>query len=229
MHENDGGVAFQLDSLYQRLIKLESAPAFSLALREVLRLLVNATHCELVCVEIGEYWAGYATYALSPGALRGRLSRELVERTLRERMTITAKVRGAAARWREGSEAFCTPIGMMVPVGVLYAESAAPLSSVDTERIESVAYHLAAVYPAVQSRAPLAEQLDALKQRRVREAMDRHDGNIAEVSRVLRASRTLVYRTLDVASRDTETGHVSSGETDPPDMERGATQIDSNG
>jgi hypothetical protein len=234
MHdESYDGLGFQLDSLYQRLIRLESAPAFSLALREVLRLLVRVTHCELVCVEIGEYWVGHATYALPPGALRGRLSREQLERTMRERTTITAKVPGAAARWREGSVVLCTPIGMVVPVGVLYAESATALTSVDKARIESVAYHLAAVYPVVQSRAPLADQLHALKQRRVREALDRHDGNIVLAARALSASRTLVYRTLTlnlgVAAQDTEAGHLSSDETDPPDMERGEPQIVSNG
>lgn len=218
MEENYDGLALQLDQMYQRLITLESAPAFSVALREVLRLLVGVTHCELACVEIGEYWVGHATHALSPGALRGRLSREHVERTLRERVTTTATVPGAAARWREGAVAVSIPIGMELPVGVLYVESATPLDSVDKHRVESVAYHLAAVYPAVQSRAPLADQLHALKQRRVREAMARNAGNIALAARALRASRTLVYRTLGVAPEDTKTGHASTDATNAPDM-----------
>ncbi len=195
--ETHDGLALQVDRMYQRLIRLGSADVFSLALREILRLLVSVTHCELVCVEIGEYWVEHATYELPPGALRDRISRELPERTIRERATVTANVRGAAARWHEGSVALCTPIGRVLPVGVLYAESATPLASFDKERLESVAYQLAAVYPALQARAPLADQLHALKQRRIREAMDRHEGNIAEVARELGVGRTLVYRALE--------------------------------
>jgi hypothetical protein len=200
MHD---GLALQIHQLYQRLIRLESAPSFNAALREVLQLLAGVAQCELVCVEIGDYWLGHAVYALAPGVLRARISRALFERALHEGVTVTANVSGAAARWREGSVALCTPIGGELPVGVLYAESAEPLVSVERAYVESVAYQLAAVYPtALRGRAPLADQLRALKERRIREAMERHL-TIADAARDLRVSRALVYRVLGVTGRDT--------------------------
>jgi hypothetical protein len=193
MHD---GLALQIHQLYQRLIRLESAPSFNAALREVLQLLAGVAQCELV-------WLGHAVYALAPGVLRARISRALFERALHEGVTVTANVSGAAARWREGSVALCTPIGGELPVGVLYAESAEPLVSVERAYVESVAYQLAAVYPtALRGRAPLADQLRALKERRIREAMERHL-TIADAARDLRVSRALVYRVLGVTGRDT--------------------------
>lgn len=217
MHD---GLTLQVHRFYQRLLRLEAAPSFDAALREALRLLLNVASCELACVEIGDYWLGHAVYAMPPGALRARISREIFDRATREGETVTANVPGAAARWREGAVALCTPIGGVLPVGVLYVESAAPLASAETELVESLAYHLAAIYPAVlRARAPLADQLDALKTRQIREAMERHDGNIAEVARALRVSRTLVYRMLTtVLPRDTDAGHVYCDDTNGPDM-----------
>lgn len=220
----------RIELLYQRLLDLEAAPAFDPALAEILRLLADAVQCELVYVELSgrdgvdDYWLGHATFPLPPGALRSRISRELVHRALTERATVTADVPGAERRWREGAVAVSTPIGTDFPTGVLYVERIAPLAPPERERLESVARHLERVCPTMRAaRQTLAARLRALKERCIREEMQRRERNIAEVARALGVSRMLVYRVVGATSRDTAGEKRLATRQHTPDMSRGET------
>lgn len=98
----------------------------------------------------------------------------------------------------ERTGALCTPLGGGVPVGFLYVESSTWIAADDRERLETIAQHLGSIHVAISDRAqpPLRAQLRALQERLIREALERHRGNIAEVARELAVGRTLVYRTL---------------------------------
>jgi hypothetical protein len=235
--EPHDALALRIERLYLRLLRLASAPALDPALTEILRLLADVTRCELVYVEIAGsentplYWLGHATYALPPGELRSRVSRDILERAITERTTIEATVPGAERSWRGPSMALSTPIGTALPSGVLYVERAAPFAMIERERLESVARHLSSLSPVMRgAHQTLGDELRALKERRIRESMERHRGNIAEAARALGVSRTLIYRVLEpvVAGRDTDTERSHSIDTTTSDMERNETQIVSN-
>ena len=218
----------QIERLYLCVSSLDIAPALDPALGEILRLLADVTRCELAYVEIDDYALGHAQYALPPGALRARVSRELLQRSIAECATVEATVPGDARRWREPSVALSTPIGAVLPIGALYVERAGPFTPFEKERLRSVARNLAKVWPSVRrGRKSLTGELQELKERRIRESMERHRGNIAEVARALGVSRTFVYRVLEqrVAARDSDAGRSYSNDTDQPDMKRDETQI----
>jgi hypothetical protein len=188
----------RIERLYARLLRLDAAPSLDPALAEVLRLLAEVTRCDLVYVEITgsdgapAYVRGHATSALPPGALRARVPRDVLDRAITERVTIEVVPR--AATWGRAATALCTPIGTVLPIGALYVESAAPVAPNERERVESVARHLSNV-SFRRSRQSLTEELRIVKERRIREAIERQ-GNIARAARVLGVSRTLIYRAL---------------------------------
>lgn len=207
----------RLERLYQQLGRLEIAPAFETALGESLQLLAELTHCEVAYVEVDTFWVGRAPSDIPAAVLRARVSRDVVERTISGRAMVQARLTAAHHPWREPGHVLGTPISLLHTTGALYVESNAPFTSNEKERLLSVARALANAWMTSARRdRSLTEELQDIKERRIRAAMERHRDNIALVARSLGVSRTTIYRALGdaVAPADTPAGQLHRSDTD---------------
>jgi Nif-specific regulatory protein len=204
-----------VERFYQRLLSIDCVADPALVLDVILPLLAEITGAGLVFLELfGEGSApalcrGHTTTAEPIGSIRSKLSYGIVRQAVAEGRTITTSsavhderfLELSSVRQHEIGAVLCTPLGMHMPLGVIYLQRPVAFSECDRRRVEAFALRIARVAPRLLQprgilRRPLLEDVRELQGRRVREAMERHDGNIAEVARELCVSRKFVYRAL---------------------------------
>ncbi len=208
--------ATAVERFYQSLLSLDRVadPAFALVV--AFTLLAEITASRLAFLEIfGEdsvpaFCRGYTPAAESLGSIRSKLSYSIVRQAVAEGRTITTSsavhderfIELASVRQHDLGAVLCTPLGMHLPLGAVYLQGSLAFSECDRRRLEAFALRVARVAPRLlqprsTARRPLLEEVRELQGRRVRESLDRHDGNIAEVARELCVSRKFVYRALE--------------------------------
>jgi GAF domain-containing protein len=204
-----------IDRFYQSLLAIDCVADPARVLDVAFPLLAEITRSRLIFLELfGEgsvpaFCRGYTPAAESIGSIRSKLSYGIVRQAVAEGRTITTSsaahderfIELASVRQHEIGAVLCTPLGMHLPLGVVYLQGSTEFSECDRGRVEAFAQRIARVAPRLVDpsttlRRPLLEEVRELQGRRVREAMDRHDGNIAEVARSLCVSRKFVYRAL---------------------------------
>jgi DNA-binding NtrC family response regulator len=153
-------------------------------------------------------WRGHAIPAATVEQIRSSISRGILGKAIAEGRTIetSSAVQDArfadleSVRQRDIGAVLSIPIGTQLAVGALYIQSTARLSSIDRQRAELFAQQLAVLTvrltPRKAERLTLHDEVQRLQERRVREALERYDWNIAEVARVLGVGRAFVYRTV---------------------------------
>lgn len=199
----------RIEQFYRLLLVLERAPDTDRHIERALKLLCELCGAQLVYLELRArhgYWRGYMP---APGAtstaVRTRVSHGIVERALREGTVVeAASGRGesglaeiASARQDASGSVFCVPIARHRPAGALYVQSSQALAFADRSRVVLMAARLVSVAPKLlrrsSSRLTLAEEIRELQERRILDALERCDGNIARVSRELGVGRSFVY------------------------------------
>jgi hypothetical protein len=215
-----------VERFYQCLLSIDCVAEPACFLDTALHLIVEITRSRLVFLElfgdggIATYCRGHTPTAESVGSIRSKISYGIVRRT--ERCTIETSsavhderfVELASVRQHEIGAVLCAPVGLRLPLGVIYMQSTAAYSTLDRQRVECLATRVARIAPRLTQsstlRRPLADEIRELQERRVCEAMDRHDGNIAEVARELGVGRAFVYTVLQ---RLADLRGVSGGST----------------
>ena len=211
------GLNPSIERFYQRLSSIDSVVQLEPVLAEILELIVDVTKSDLAYFEVfgkgsvPRFSRCRTTSAETGDAIRARLSSRIIRRAVAERRTIGGGIsfRGdeepvgevARARQQVNGAVLCAPLGRHRPVGIVYLQTAHNFSPIDRERIECLARGLLRIVhrlpvPATAKRRALAEEVRALQDLRIRQAMERHDGNIAGVARDLGVGRAFVYRAL---------------------------------
>ena len=212
---------YDIESFYQTLLKLDDEVDLDPVLTDALRSTTRITRSSLVYLEVFDedgvpaLARGHATTVTSLDSIRSQVSSGIVQQAIAERRTVETCVlvhdphvvlRDAAI-----STARCIPLGRVLPAGFVYVRTQSSFSALDRERIDWLARRLARIVyrlgdPATPRHRRLAEEIYELQCRRIREAMERCDGNIAEAARDLGVGRAFIYRVL---RRDLEAPDVS--------------------
>lgn len=204
-----------LERFYQCLLSIDAIADPARVLDIAFPLLAELTQSRLGFLELfGEgsvpaFCRGYTPTAESIGSIRSKLSYGIVRQAVADGRTITTSsavqdqrfIELASVRQQEIGALLCTPLGMHLPLGVVYLQGSNAFSDSDRQRVEAFASRIARiaprlVHPSATLLRPLTDEVRELQARRVREAMERHDGNIAEVARALCVSRKFIYRVL---------------------------------
>jgi hypothetical protein len=133
---------------------------------------------------------------------QGRDNRDLLPLVSRDiRSRVAAERRSVVVN--AGPFLLCVPIWNGDPRGWIYLEGRARFSELDLRRVEVLARTLGIVWFRLgrTERLPLAQELALLRERRIREAVRRHFGNVSRASRELPASRSRIYRVLRSGSK----------------------------
>lgn len=207
----------RLERFYQRLLSLDAVGDMEPILADALRFLAELSRARLIYLEIvGDdddaptIWRGHAANAASVDSFREQISRGIVQRTLTEGRTIETSsaflderfAELSSVRHNEIGAVLCTPIGSRIPVGVVYVQGSRAFSAADRRRVDELARRVVRIVPRLTqgkpqaARRPLVDETRELQDSRVREAMERHDENIAEVARELCVGRAFIYRVL---------------------------------
>jgi len=105
-----------------------------------------------------------------------------------------------SVRQNQIGSALCVPIGALVTIGAIYvqARKVAVLSLADVEDTELVASMLDLVLTRVArpGATTLSEAVRAFQSQRVREALERHNGNISAAAAELGVTRKFVYAVM---------------------------------
>jgi transcriptional regulator with GAF, ATPase, and Fis domain len=197
-------------------IRLSDAGDARDALERALRLVTGRTDADLGYVEIYEddehatpafcsavQCSQAAARAISECISRGIISFALAEgRPVR---TVSAvdderfRDQGSVRQNQIGS-AICVPIGRLVTVGAIYlqARRGDVFSSIDLEDAELVASMLDLVLSRVTRPGvvTLTEAVRAFQYRRIREALERHEGNISAAASELGVTRKFIYSVM---------------------------------
>jgi len=211
-HEADPA---DLERFYERLPSLDIVADPELVLADALSLLVGLTDSRFVYVEIvGDdsaptIWRGHVASCGPVDSIRSQISYGIVRRALTEGRTIETSsafrderfIELSSVRQNEIGAVICAPLGVRIPVGAVYLQGARAFSTADRRRVESLARRLVRIAPRLiqgkaKIRRPLFDEIRELQDCRIREAVDRHDGNIAEVARELCVGRKFVYGVL---------------------------------
>ena len=205
-----------MDRFYQSLLAIDCVADPERVLDVALALLAEITRSRLLFIElfgdgsVPAFCRGYTPASESIGSIRSKLSYGIVRQAVAEGRTITTSsavhdkrfIELASVRQHEIGAVLCTPLGMHLPLGVVYLQGSEAFSEHDQRRVEVFALRVARiasrlVRPSTALRRPLRDEVRELQGRRVREAMERHDGNIAEVARALCVTRKFIYRVLE--------------------------------
>lgn len=199
--------------LYRGLLDLSEARTTEALLDEALRLAVRAADASIGYVELYEQagedrvprWArGYRCEPTELEAVRAAISQGIIARALLEGRTIQTASAISDERFRElGSVrrnqiggAICAPIGVRYTVGALYVQHEDTLSDEGAQYVALVARQLGIVIAGIDLlRAPvLKEEVRALQQLRVREALARHGGSVTAAAGELGVGRGFIYK-----------------------------------
>jgi hypothetical protein len=149
-------------------------------------------------VELCGATGGYLELRLHDGkrALRRRAG------TVRGRQRHLARAMAKAGHERKGivlddPHGLCVPILNADPVGGIYLEGKA-LAARDVKRADQLARAISLVSHlfGLSGRLRLDDELELVQNRRIRESVVRHRGNVSSVARELNISRTRIYRTV---------------------------------
>jgi hypothetical protein len=182
-----------IEHFYQLLLHLEHHPNATSQLDPALRRLVEITGARTAYVEIfaaGEQPAlsrGHDAEGRTHEAIASSISRDLVALAVGEGRTIARTAR----RGRDAIATLCVPIKAETVIGFVWLErTRRAFSELDRERARLLARCLSV---ARDSWPKLADELRALRVRRVREALERCDGEISAAARLLGVSRVFIY------------------------------------
>jgi hypothetical protein len=129
------------------------------------------------------------------GILRRDCCAGAIDTTLALKLAERAIAAGKVIRWRvEGHEIVCASIEAPHPLGALYV-SARSLSERECRRVEMAAREIGAIAErfTIGSRPTLAQAMKAFRESYVRDAIERHGGNVSSAARELGVHRGLMY------------------------------------
>jgi hypothetical protein len=192
-----------IEQFYQLLLHLEHHPNATSQLEQALRQIVEITGARTVYLEIfaaGEQRAqsrGHDVEGRSHDAIEISISRDLVALAVDEGRTISRTTRLG----RTLVAALCVPIKAESVIGFVWLErTRRAFSELDRERARLLAR---CVSVARASWPKLADELRALRVRRVREALERCDGEISAAARLLGVSRVFIYAVTERRPKQT--------------------------
>jgi GAF domain-containing protein len=201
------------EQFYRRLLDLGALNEIAPLLDDALRLIVAVTGARIAYLEIhadtgdAVYWRGHGCMAETIDAIRARISKGIIAFALAEGRTVNvaSAINDArfsdlgSVRQNEIGSVLCAPIDIH---GALYLQDRqvpGEFPTIDQQRVEIFARQVALVAGKLlyqTETTPLAEELKQLQARRVREAMERHDGNVSGAARELGVARSFVYSVL---------------------------------
>jgi len=199
---------------YRGLVALTVHDELESLLQAALLLVSQATASELAYIELqAEHGPRYAGHCEGSNleTIRASISRGIISRALAERCSIDTSSAMSDARFQDLNSVrqhaiaavLCVPIGGDPAIGVLYlqrAHGAPGFTRSHRERTEDLCVLLDVFLHRLVDRAPayvpLAEERDALRDRRIRQSLSRHKWNVTEAARELGVSRSLIYRLL---------------------------------
>jgi transcriptional regulator with GAF, ATPase, and Fis domain len=182
-----------IEHFYQLLLQLDRRPNATSQLGQALLRIVEITGARTAYVEIfaaGEQRAlsrGHDVEGRTHDAIATSISRDIVALAVDEGRTISRAIR----RGRTAVAVLCVPIKAESVIGFVWLErTRRAFSELDRERARLLARSLCA---ARASWPKLADELRALRVRRVREALERCNGKISAAARMLGVSRVFIY------------------------------------
>ncbi len=200
-----------IDLFYQRLLDLNRHERVEPLVEEALALVVELANAKLAYLEIyadDDASSFRSAHNGDADETRAKISRGIIARSIADGETISTTSamldarfeRQASVRQHAICSVLCAPIGS---AGVVYLQGDTPFAPVDRARVERFAHELAAIADRIVPRTPLtlADEIELLKTRRIREALERHDWNVASAAAELGVARTTVYRVLPRARR----------------------------
>jgi Nif-specific regulatory protein len=200
------------EQFYRKLLELQDRCDVEPLVEHALRLVVEASsaqvgYLELFSDEAGPtFWKAHGTTPESQEGVRARISRGVIAVTIAECRTINSasaleddafKELGSVKQNRIQA-VLCSPIGIEVPVGVVYLQGrpgAGSFTDADRERVELFCRQLALVAARLIG-LPLTEETRIYARHRARETLTRHEGNVSEAARELGIGRAWLRRIL---------------------------------
>jgi Nif-specific regulatory protein len=203
-----------VERFYQCLLAIDCVADPEPVLDTALTLIVEITRSQLAFLELfGDesnwtFWRGDAATSADI-SIRSKISYGIVHRAVTEGRTIETSSAANDERFSELTSVrqhqigavLCAPLGTRLPIGVIYIQGRNAFSTSDRQRVECLAQRLARVAPRLTQhnaglRRSLADEIRDLQERRILEAMERHDNNITDVARELGVGRAFVYSVL---------------------------------
>ena len=189
-----------LEHFYQCLLQLDRHTGDVSILDDALRSLVELTGVRLAYVEVlrgddGQALSrSYSVAQQSHESITAMVAHGIVAKAIAERRTITLDRRASESSM---GATLCIPISSELVTGVLWLQGkASAFSKLDRERAERLAARLVDLRLGEAARRTLKEEVHALYDRRVREALRRCHGNISEAARELGVSRSFIHDIL---------------------------------
>jgi hypothetical protein len=204
------------EAFYRRLLELDTFVEPEPLIAEAVALITDITEARLGYVEL------FATKPTAtplfreahcddgPPEVEAWVSREIIKAAVETRMTINLASAAEHPRFRMSASVvankiravMCTPIGIGLPLGVVYVQGRrAPgrFPDLDRERAELFAAKLATVADRIRagrgaSKVTLDDAVRWLEYRHVRAAIDRNGGNLSNTARELGITRARLYR-----------------------------------
>ena len=203
------------------LIDLASHNDLEMLLADALEKVAKATSAIIAFVELYDeldqhknprYWRGVHCSCDDVALIRSHASRGIIGRAIAEGRTINIPCALTDARFDDLSSvkqneigaALCVPMGMESTLGVIYLQRSSrhkAFESWSCSAAERLAQQLAPLVERLLTRAgsngvTLPKEIEALTQRRVTDALHRHDWNVSKTARSLGIDRKLVYRII---------------------------------
>jgi transcriptional regulator with GAF, ATPase, and Fis domain len=204
------------EAFYRRLLQLDTFVEPEPLIAEAVELITDITEARLGYVEL---FATKPTAAPlfreahcddGPPEVEAWVSRDIIKAAVEARTTINLASAADHPRFRMSASVvankiravLCTPIGIGLPVGVVYVQGRrAPgrFPDVDRERAELFAAKLAMVADRIRARrgaskVTLDDVVSWVEYRHVRAAIDRNGGNLSNTARELGITRARLYR-----------------------------------
>lgn len=204
-----------LERFYQCLLALTDCAQVEPVLDDALHVIAELSQARVVYVEIFDdqsnpkYWRGYVAGTQPLPPIREQVSTGI----LQEAIKLGTPVETASAvhdrrfaeltsvRQHDIGPVICIPVCLKSSTTAVYVQGHSAFSDIDRRRIDLFARRIARVAHRVPgtvatTRPTLGEEIQKLKRRRVREALERHDSSVSEAARELGVGRAFIYKIL---------------------------------
>lgn len=211
-HETD---VTSIERFYQCLLALTDCAQIEPVLDDALHLIAELSQAHVVYVEVFDdqlspkYWRGNVAGTQPVPPIREQVSTGILQEALKLGAPIetTSAVHDrrfadlASVRQHDIGPVICTPIRLKGSTTAVYVQARSAFSDADRRRIDLFARRISRVAHripgiAATTRPTLGEEIQNLKRRRVREALERHDSSVSEAARDLGVGRAFIYKVL---------------------------------